>query len=90
MSLQDDICQHAAAMQPRCCQGCIDPTGVSQPHKVGVMLECSAGKLLASAAFMHHDDQGHLQVYELLALYQPHNALIRYALGGREAGMQPW
>ena len=24
-----------------------------------MMLECSTGQLIASAAFMHHDDQGH-------------------------------
>ena len=24
-----------------------------------MMLECSTGELLARAAFMHHDDQGH-------------------------------
>ena len=36
-----------------------DPSGVSQPSRFGMMLECSNGKLLARAAFMHHDDQGH-------------------------------
>ena len=30
----------------------------SQLHRVGMMLECSPGELLARAAFMHHDDQG--------------------------------
>ena len=32
---------------------------MSQPHKVGMMLKCSPGQLLARVAFMHHDDQGH-------------------------------
>ena len=41
-----------------------DPSDVTQPHRVSMMLECSigellAGKLLARAAFMHHEDQGH-------------------------------
>ena len=32
--------------------------GVSQPHRVVMILECSTGgELLARAAFMHHDDQ---------------------------------
>ena len=34
-----------------------DPFGVSQLRRVGMMLECSTGELLARAAFMHHDDQ---------------------------------
>ena len=50
-------------MQLRCCIGAAlldraDSVGVSQPRRVG-MLECSTGKLLAMAAFMHHDDQCH-------------------------------
>ena len=36
-----------------------DPSAVSQPPRVGMMLECSPGELLARAAFMHHDYQGH-------------------------------
>ena len=36
-----------------------DPLGVSQPRRVGMVLECSTGELLASAAFVHHDDQGY-------------------------------
>ena len=37
-----------------------DPSGVyDEPRRVGIMLECSTGELLARAAFMHHDDQGH-------------------------------
>ena len=36
-----------------------DPSGVSQPCMVGLMLECSTGELRARAAFMHHDDQGY-------------------------------
>ena len=36
-----------------------EPAGVSQPHRVGMMLECSTGELLTRAAFMHYDDQGH-------------------------------
>ena len=35
------------------------PSGVSQTRIVGVMLECSTGKVLTRAAFTHHDDQGH-------------------------------
>ena len=36
-----------------------DPLGESQPHRVVMMIECSTGELLARAAYMHHDDQGH-------------------------------
>ena len=36
-----------------------DPTGVYQPRRVGMMLECSPVELLARAAFVHHDDKGH-------------------------------
>ena len=39
------------------------PSGLSQPHGFGMMLECSTGEslveLLARAAFMHHDAQGY-------------------------------
>ena len=35
-----------------------NPLGWYQPHRVGMMLECSTGESLARAAFMHHDDQG--------------------------------
>ena len=42
-----------------------DPSGVCQ-CRVGMMLECSTGELLARGAFLHHDDQGH-------------NALMHYA-----------
>ena len=48
MSLKDDICHHDA-----------DPLAVSQPCRVGMMLEHSIGELLTRAAFMHHDDQEH-------------------------------
>ena len=72
MSLKDDICSHDAPMQPRRVthhgilihgQGDAlvhhaNPSGVSQPGRVVMMLECSTGELFASAAFMHHDDQG--------------------------------
>ena len=34
-----------------------DLSGVSQPRRVSMMLDCSTGELLARAAFMHHDDQ---------------------------------
>ena len=44
-----------------------DHSGLSQPPKVGMMLQCSPGELLTRAAFMHHDDQGH-------------GALINYAV----------
>ena len=45
-----------------------DSSGVSQPRGVAMMLECSTGDLLARAAFMHHDDQGHsaLMYYTVL------------------------
>ena len=33
-----------------------DPSGVYQPHSVGMMHECSP-ELLARAAFMQHDDK---------------------------------
>ena len=36
-----------------------DPMGVSQSRRVGMVLECSTGELLARAAFIHHDDQGY-------------------------------
>ena len=36
-----------------------DPTTVYQPHRVGMMHECSTGELLARAAFMHHADKEH-------------------------------
>ena len=36
-----------------------DPSGVSQPRWVGMMLEYSTSELLTRAAFMYHDDQGH-------------------------------
>ena len=57
MSLKDDICRHGAPMQPPqvICQ-CADPSGVSQPHRVGIMLELSTGELLVRAGFIHHDD----------------------------------
>ena len=63
MSLKDDICRHdAPMMQPRRVTALVphaDPLGVSQPNKVDMMFECSIGKLLTRAAFMHLDDQGH-------------------------------
>ena len=33
-----------------------------------MMLECSPGDLLAMAAFMHHDDQGHDALIQLAVL----------------------
>ena len=36
-----------------------DLFGVYQTHKIGMMLECSTGELLSSAAFMYHDDKGY-------------------------------
>ena len=66
MSLKDDICRHDAPINaaPASNSGAAlvhhaDPSGVSQPNKVGMMLECSTGELFAMAAFMHHNDQGH-------------------------------
>ena len=34
-----------------------DPSGVYQPRRVSVMLECSTGELLPKAAFMRHADK---------------------------------
>ena len=36
-----------------------DSLGVFQPGRVGMMLECSTGKLLTRAEFIHHDEQGY-------------------------------
>ena len=36
----------------------VDPSGVYQPHMVGMMHECSTGEFLSSAALMHHADKG--------------------------------
>ena len=51
MSLKHDICICAALVHHA------DPSEVSEPHRVGMMLECNTGDLLARTAFMHHDDQ---------------------------------
>ena len=64
MSPKDDICRHDAPMQPRrvthrCCIDASCRPFRYQSHRVGMMLECSTGGLLARAAFMHHDNQGH-------------------------------
>ena len=52
MSLKDDICRHHAPMQPPLVHHA-DPTGVSEPRWVGMMLECSTGELLTSTS-MHY------------------------------------
>ena len=36
-----------------------EPSGMNQPHRIGTIHECSPGELLARAAFMHHDHEGH-------------------------------
>ena len=36
-----------------------NPVGVYQCHRVGMMLECSTGVLLAMAIFNHQDEKGH-------------------------------
>ena len=36
-----------------------DPSGVYQPCRVGMMLECSTVELLAKIASVHHGDKGH-------------------------------
>ena len=36
-----------------------EPTGLIHSRRIGMMHECSAGELLARAAFMRHDDEGH-------------------------------
>ena len=58
-----------------------DPWGVSQPHKVSMMLECSTGELLIRSAFMHHDDQGHDALR--------HDAVLK-GLTGSMLCSQPW
>ena len=55
-----------------------DPSGVSQPHRVGMMLEYSSGDLIARAAFMHHDDQGH-DVLRHHAVLKGLNLMMKYA-----------
>ena len=37
-----------------------DPTGVYQPGRSGMILECSIGKLLNKPAFIHHDGNDNL------------------------------
>ena len=58
------ICRHDAPMQ--CLASNLagtalvhhaNPSGVYQPHRVGMMHECSTSKLLTSAAFVHHADK---------------------------------
>ena len=34
--------------------------GVYQPRRVGMMLECSPGKLLPMAVFMYYGNKGHI------------------------------
>lgn len=46
-----------------------EPSGVYQPRRVGMMLECSNGEVLARAAFMHHhDDKGLNALHHYAAL----------------------
>ena len=45
-----------------------DPKGLMHFCKVDMMCECSTGELLAGAAFMHHDDQGHDALKQYAAL----------------------
>ena len=35
-----------------------DPLGMYRTHMVSMILECSSGELLTSAAFMHHNGKG--------------------------------
>ena len=58
MSLNDYICR-LDALAGAALVHHADHSGVSQPHNVDMMHECSTGELLSRAAFMHHDDQGH-------------------------------
>ena len=51
--MKDELLAQAASVHHA------NPLGVSQPRKVGMMLECSTGEILARAVFMHYDDQGH-------------------------------
>ena len=53
---------------------------MSQPHRVSMMHESSPGELLARAAFMHHDDQGHdaLRHHAVLKGLATHLKDVRY------------
>ena len=50
----------------------VDPSGVYQPCRIGMVLECSPG--LTRAAFIHHANKGHgtLKHYAAIkGLFQP-------------------
>ena len=53
MSLKDELLARAALVHHA------SPMVASQPSRVSMLLECSTGVLLARAACMHHDGQGH-------------------------------
>ena len=44
------------------------PSAMYQPRRVGIMLECSPGELLARAAVMLYDDKGHRALKDFAAL----------------------
>ena len=61
MSLKGDICHHDA---PKQLAGAAlvhhaDSSLVCEPRRVGMMHEYSTGELLATAAFVHHDNKRH-------------------------------
>ena len=45
-----------------------DPSGVYQPHMVGMLLECGSGELLAMTAFMHHGNQRYITLKQSVGL----------------------
>ena len=55
-----------------------DPFGVHQPRGVSMMHECNGIKLLASAWFMDHDEQGHtaLKCYMYVELKYTQNKVF--------------
>ena len=65
-----------------------DPSGVFQPRRVGLVLECSTGELLARAAFMHHDNQGHDALLHHAVLKGLSHAACCVLGGDPEAGLQ--
>ena len=44
-----------------------EPSGVYQSCRAGMMHECSTGKLLASAAFIHYADKGQIALLHYAA-----------------------
>ena len=53
-----------------------DPSGAYQPHRVGMMYECSTGEFLVRAAIIHRDDIGHTALMHYVALKGLTNCLV--------------